>query len=501
MFSDMKRIFFIIFVISLTLGLQYFFSSRAIAREIPLTPTVITEGGKYDSTTNTLDMSATVWTGDQTKKIVWQFYYYTLDTKDMVRLGQNGRYSPYWRKEKIIQYPNGDHWIKTTATNLPKLPNNSSVWCFVPNVGYYDKDPNKEEINYAHGQEICMPRTPWVITLKPEIDIGSMSAVITMKGFITNSAGNKKVEAWFEYDFKDQGIPESLVEGDLQDVNIDDKNKKSLLFQEKQYVNFWDRRTDEHTKNNKFCYRACVRLVDEKFNNCGAEECFFPNTIFRVETLPMDINGNASIYKGKISFQSKVMPANCEFKIFSESDSGESGGILKQAEGVDSLTGIFSINDSSLNFKNSSYCYRAYCTVNGIKAKAINMTCNQERKNLFVLACGSEGCKACEKLNAAMKKYAQENNITMIDPLYDYNFSEIVLDNKEKVKFGYMDSGFGSYDFMSSKYCMEYNAKNGGKNDAIPYILLFKNGQNIPFIEIGNVGEEGLKEIINQYSR
>jgi len=428
----------------------------------PLAPMVITEDGLYDTTKNTLDMSATIWVGRQTKEVDWWFKVYVKDTNGAKT---NEMELPSPRGKKTIVYPNGEHLVKATAKNLSKLANDLTAWCFTPYAKYSDGSGIE-----GFGQELCFPKVPWIVTKKPT-NVDMTSGKATMNGAITYFANFKKIDTWFEYGFKNDPNVQKTTPKPVNAVNPVPKG--GTVFSEN--ITF------DPKKSDPFCYKACGKGQGGKFNTCGAQECLStstsPTTTIKVETLVFGTNASTTVYKGKIT--PVFTTASCEFRIFPKSDSNETSNVVKQAGPPNPLTGIFEAKDTSLDFKNSKYCYRAYCTVQGNTYKAENKVCAEDggggggsTSNLFLLACGSvDTCAPCRTLDKDMKKYAQEKGITMLDDVKDSDFQSKVLGNKEKIKLGHMEVSENS---SCNSYFSKYSPQGG-----IPMGVFFRDGKDI----------------------
>ena len=428
----------------------------------PLAPIVVTEAGWYDEAKNTFDMSATIWVGRQTKEVQWWMKAYM---KDSNGAKANEMELPAPRGKKTIVYPGGDHLVKTTATNLPKLPNNESAWCFTPYAKYTDGSGTE-----GFGQELCFPKVPWIITKKPT-NVDAVNGKMIMNGAVTYFAKFTKVDVWFEHHYKSDP---NITKTTPKPINaVSPVPAGGVLFSEPL--------TYTPKKDDPMCYKACGKGQGGKFITCGVEECIGTSTgtppkDIKVTTLPFEMNGNETVYKGKIA--PIFTTADCQFRVFPKSDANETASIVFQAGPPSAANGEFSHKDSSFDFKNSKYCYRAYCTLQGNTYKAENRVCADEggtppsTSNLFLLACGNlETCLYCRYLNDDMKKYAQEKGITMVEHVTDADFQSVVLQNKEKIKMGHMKTGENT---SCNQYFAKYSPSGG-----IPMGVFFRDGKDI----------------------
>ena len=312
------------------------------------------ESATYDEQKNSLLMKISIWPNVPVKKdLEWWMNVYMKDKDGNI---SNQQEWPVPRGKITIDYPKGNHSVSTTIANLPKLPNKDSAWCFQSFARHLDGSTQ-----WNDGQEVCSPAIPWVKTLSPNPNIINSDHMLPrMGGRVTFFANVNKVNVWFEYGSLSQDIKKT------QEKTITKGSSTS----------FWE--AVKIMKPSPF-YRACVRLEGSSLSSCG--DWFFPmerdpELKVEVETEDFVTSGNATIYRGKATGEvGFIQDAICHFRLFPKNSTNEASYTKIDASLPNTDTQIFFKQNSVLNFKNSKYCYRAYCEVKGTLFKAENRIC------------------------------------------------------------------------------------------------------------------------------
>lgn len=320
---------------------------------------VMTEKGKYTTSSKSLSMSFSIW--PLTKKnetVQWWIKVYKKD-KDG-NMSEEFQMPPQSGEDFFIQYPNGNHMItRNTPNTLTPLPAGSS-WCFRP----YAQFKNTNTILVSWGQELCFPDNLWVITRNPGLNPDS--AVASLNGAITNFSGHKKVNAWFE--MINPLSPNPIMKTfPPQPIKIDAVNpvpKFGVTFSDKRaIITLWP------------FYRACAQGEGSLTKVCGDtyplsyEDIRWP----WVSTTMFVVQGNTTTYNGFLNnYDSK---AQCFFKVFPKGKPNSSSAIYFKPALL-KPDGKFSFKDSGFNFKRSNYCYKAYCSLYGIDYGAAFSICS-----------------------------------------------------------------------------------------------------------------------------